>query len=144
LPIISDSEIWIAEETTSDEISKWYVNYPQRFWFYDGLLNADGGDFLINNQNVLIAKVSNVNSDNDFEISYKDKENTILNTYFTLIRTNDKNFTEIELYLDASDFEKMKGNYLIRFNGDLYIVSSVENYSILGLDKTKLNLIRYT
>jgi hypothetical protein len=48
----------------------------------------------------------------------------------------------VELFLDASDYEKMKGDYMIQFNGDLYIVSSVENFSVLGTDKTKLNLIR--
>ncbi|KAA6347875.1 hypothetical protein EZS27_004655 [termite gut metagenome] len=141
LPIISDKDVWINPSTTGEEMAKWFLNYSQRFFFWDGLLNTDGGNFNINNVNVFLAKVSNTSPDN-FELSYHDEDNTILNVYFTIIRTNDKHFTEIELFLDSSDYEKMKGDYMIQLNGDLYIVSSVENFSVLGTDKTKLNLIR--
>ncbi|KAA6309823.1 hypothetical protein EZS27_038760 [termite gut metagenome] len=143
LPVISKTEVWTVDNLpTPENMKKWYIDYPQRFFFYKDIVDLgmyyDRNDFKI----ATVTNSKTVNNEK-FILDYDEtSSDSIYSRYFVLIRNNDKNYTEIELFLDASDYEKMKGDYLIEFNYDLYIVASVENYSVLGLDKTKLNLIR--
>lgn len=90
-----------------------------------------------------IADVSNTfNQDKILNLDYKNKSNSILTTYFTVVASNDTNYTEIECYLTPDEYDRLDGSNLVKWNGDLYYISSIEGYDITEKNKTKLKLIR--
>lgn len=143
LPIISKSEVWAADMTYSEGVQKLYTSLSQRFWYYKGLLNDVAGDIAIGGKQLKLADVSNTfNKDKILDLDYKSKSNSILTTYFTVIVSNDTNYTEIECYLTPDEYDRLDGSSLVKWNGDLYYISSVDGYDITEKNRTKLKLIR--
>lgn len=143
MPIISNYEIWQDSMNYSEGVQKLYTSYAQRFWYYKGLLNDVAGNISIGGKNLKLADVSNTfNKDKILMLDYKNKGNTILTTYFTVIASNDTNYTEIECYLTPDEYDRLDGSSLVKWNGDLYYISSIEGYDITEKNKTKLKLIR--
>lgn len=147
LPIISNYEVWQDDMTYKEGVSKIYTSYNQRFWYYSGYYYID---LFLYNDNVsshyrglTIADVSNTfNQDKILNLDYKNKSNSILTTYFTVVASNDTNYTEIECYLTPDEYDRLDGSNLVKWNGDLYYISSIEGYDITEKNKTKLKLIR--
>lgn len=144
LPIISNNEVWTDEMPYSEGLSKWYTSYSQRFFYYNGTLNEKVGDIILGgNKYITVADVSNTyDKDKILILDYENKQNSILTTYFTVISNNDSNYTEIECYLTADEYEKLNGNSMVKFNGDLYYISSLSGYDPTMANPTKLKLIR--
>lgn len=143
LPIISNYEIWENSMNYSEGVQKLYTSYAQRFWYYSGILNDKAGNISIGGKDLKLADVSNTfNKDKILILNYSNKGNTILRTYFTVIASNDTNYTEIECYLTPDEYDRLDGSSLIKWNGDLYYISSIEGYDITEKNKTKLKLIR--
>ena len=143
LPIISNYEIWEDSMNYSEGVQKLYTSYAQRFWYYKGLLNDVAGNISIGGKDLKLADVSNTfNKDKILILDYKNKGNTILTTYFTVIASNDTNYTEIECYLTPDEYDRLDGSSLVKWNGDLYYISSIEGYDITEKNKAKLKLIR--
>lgn len=143
LPIISNSEVWADDVQYSEGLSKWYVDYAQRFWYYKGTLEEGLEPIQIGRNSIVVANVSNTFSqDKILNLDYKNKSNSILSTYFTVVASNDTNYTEIECYLTPDEYDRLDGSNLVKWNGDLYYISSIEGYDITEKNKTKLKLIR--
>lgn len=143
LPIISNNEVWVDDLPYSEGLSKWYVDYAQRFWYYKGTLEEGLEPFKIGENKIKVANVSNTfNQDKILNLDYKNKSNSILTTYFTVVASNDTNYTEIECYLTPDEYDRLDGSSLVKWNGDLYYISSIEGYDITDKNKTKLKLIR--
>lgn len=143
LPIISNNEVWVDTMQYGEGISKWYIDYAQRFWFYKGVIQEGLQPFKIGKNTIKIADVSNTyDKDNILILDYENKDYSILTSYFTVISNNDSNYTEIESYLTADEYEKLNGNSLIKYNGDLYYLSSISGYDPTMNNPTKIRLIR--
>lgn len=143
LPIISNNEVWTDEIPYSEGLPKVYTSYSQRFFYYNNTLNEKVGNISLGNKSIVVADVSNTYDDDKILIlDYENKEFSILTTYFTIISNNDSNYTEIECYLTADEYEKLNGNSMVKFNGDLYYVSSLTGYDPTMANPTKLKLIR--
>ncbi|NDW09833.1 hypothetical protein [Dysgonomonas sp. 520] len=151
VPIISKHEVW--ENPTPDDYSemqkKWYTDLPLRFFYPDDVIGIDG-DYDFNSRIFKIgsqyANLMRVKNDYDITmkniLDYKNVEHSILNNYFTLITTNDTNYTTIETYLTAEEYELLDGRNLIKLNSDLYYVSEISGYDPLMKQKTQIKLIR--
>lgn len=153
LPVISNSEIWEPTADYKEMMSKVYTDYPQRFWYRKGTDVYDVGAVWDSikgvtvsddkKQTLKIPQLSNIyDGDSYLDLSYKNADNTILRTYFNVIETNDSNYTEVECFLSPEEYNQLDGYMLVKFNGDLYYIASVDSYDPLGLEKTKLKLIR--
>lgn len=153
IPVISNKEVW--KESTGDYremLKKVYTNYAQRFWYKDGdkvyNLGAIWNTGTIGTtedkaQELLIPQLTNSISDGSLlMLSYENKPNSILQTYFNVIATNESNYTDIECYLSPEEYEGLDGSKLVKLNNDLYYIAAIEGYDPLGKNKTKLKLIR--
>lgn len=161
LPVISNKEVWDnqSHNDTSNYAEmqkKMYSNYSQRFWFRStnkamyslGKLWSKYYDSLYKDktqEEVNVPVLSNTyTGDVSLVLNYKDEPNSILRNFFHLIATNDSNYTEVECYLSPDEYERLDGNALVKYNGDLYHVASVDAYDPTFRNKTKLKLIRRT
>lgn len=149
IPIISKREVW--EEPSSEDYiemqKKWYTNLPIRFFYPDSFIGASTNNryyvFQLGSNDVDLLKVSNEYNKTTVSIlDYENKEHSILNNYFTIITTNDTNYTTIETYLTPEEYELLDGRNLIKLNSDLYYVSSVDGYDPLMKNPCKIKLIR--
>ncbi|GAB6011727.1 hypothetical protein [Viscerimonas tarda] len=153
-PIITNKEIWDTEKNDYAEMmKKSYTNYSQRFWYRTGNQSCIGalwdnlGDACVteDRKNALYLPILANTFDDGHEklqLSYKNQPDTLLQSFFNIIATNDSNYTEVECYLLPEEYERMDGSTLIRFNDDLYYVASVDGYDPLNRNKAKLRLIR--
>lgn len=145
LPVISKAEVWTTEMSYSEAMKKRYTNLPQRFWYYDGLLNDLGINLYFgksdNNKILQLAKVSN-SLQNISILSYKNENNTILDNYFTLLIDANSHYTVLECYLLPEQYEAIGNGAKVRFNGDLYYVADIDGYDPLNQNKCTIKLIR--
>lgn len=146
LPVITNKEIWVGDSLKYAEMmKKLYTNYRQRFWYKsekpDNVGVVWGGTD--NPTELILPRLSySLNGDEIFTLNYYNNSNSILTTYFSIIATDDSNYTYVECYLSSDEYEQLDGNKLVKLNGDLYYVAAVEGYDPMGRNKTKLKLIR--
>jgi len=141
LPIISKNDAWLLTESYPTAMENRYTSQAYRFFYFDGLLNDIGGQFDFNGAALKLAKVSN-SLNGLMELSYEDKNDTILGKYFSILVDASSHYTEVECYITAEDYTKLDGSVYIRFNGDLYYIAEISGYDPSQKNKTKLKLIR--
>lgn len=149
IPIISKREVWDVDSSAdySEMQKKWYVNLPIRFFYPDNLLGIEAGYsnsiFRLGSNPVKLLRVKGeYNNTNIMILNYENKEHSILNNYFTIITTNDSNYTIIETYLTPDEYDMLDGRNMVKLNSDLYYVSSVDGYDPLMKTTSKIKLIR--
>jgi len=139
IPVISDHEIWEGKPDYNEMKEKKFFDKPQRFWYRSGTLDT----LMSNDKNVTLALVDNEYKSNKAKIilNYKDKPDTITKNYFLLLADNDNNYTQVDCFLSAEEYYNLH-KALVRLNGDLYHIASVDGYDPLGKNKCTLKLIR--
>ncbi|WP_062182965.1 hypothetical protein [Dysgonomonas macrotermitis] len=153
VPLISNHEIWLGDPSDYKEmVSKVYTNYAQRFWYINQEGIYDLGPIWktettpLNDDkalNLYIPQLTDtLSEESTLTLNYKNQKNSILHTYFNVLATNDSNYTEIECYLTPDEYERLDGTALVKLNNDLYYIASIEGYDPIGINKTKLKLIR--
>ena len=147
LPVISHKEIWATDDGKDDKemMKKLYTNYSQRFWYKNDTPDNVGIVWENTDKKIelMLPQLENtLNKQDVLNLDYYDNPNSILNTYFSIIATDDSNYTYVECYLNPDEYEQMDGTKLVKLNGDLYYVAAVEGYDPTGRNKTKLKLIR--
>ncbi len=134
-------------------VSKQYFDKAQRFWFKTGTQRFPLGMKTVNSEEefpdtgeLLPRKYADIALvDNRFDrsgnliLSYENKPDTLLKNYFFLL-DNTSHYTEIECYLKPEEYERINRS-LVKFNGDLYNVASVDGYDPLCRKPAKLLLI---
>lgn len=152
-PIITEYKIWDSGTLNYSEMQqKLYTHYGQRFWYKTGEtynlgrlwkkkgLDNSEPDKELDLQVPVLSDVYNGNP--SLCLNYKDEANSIMNAYFSIVASNDSNYTEIECYLSPDEYDRMDGNMLVKFNDDLYYIATVEGYDPLNINKAKIRLIR--
>lgn len=153
VPVITDHEIWDGKSDYKEMASKLYFDKAQRFWFKTGThrfpfgmktINTDveslDEDELLPRKYADIAVVDNkLGEPGELILSYENEPNTLLKKYFFLL-DNNSHYTEIECYLTPEEYEKINLS-LVKFNGDLYNVASVDGYDPMCRKPAKLLLI---
>ncbi|PXV69197.1 hypothetical protein CLV62_101466 [Dysgonomonas alginatilytica] len=147
LPVITNKQIWELNEPKDygEMMKKLYTDYAQRFWYkaekpYNVGIVWSNTDKHIE---LLLPHLSNsLNKQDTLTLDYYNNPSSILTIYFSIIATDDSNYTYIECYLTPDEYEQMDGSKLVKLNGDLYYVAAVEGYDPMGRNKTKLKLIR--
>jgi hypothetical protein len=82
------------------------------------------------------------NGNKILHLNYKNQPDTLLRSFFSIVATNESHYTEIECFLSPEEYEQLDGSTTVQFNGDLYYVAAIEGYDPLGMNKTKLKLIK--
>lgn len=141
VPVITKKEAWDINRPYGEAMAARYLDQPYRFWYYDGTLNELGVPFDFNGVPMTLAKVSNALTPVS-ELSYKNKRNTLLDNYFTLLIDASSHYTELDMYLSPEEYKQLNGSILGRYNSDLYYIAEIQGYDPTNRNKTKIKLIR--
>lgn len=142
LPVIELSQ-YMADGYGYDEAMK-HDGYSlsQRFWFRQK--PSTDGVYLHDNLHEFVKFSIPTNHLDDFNLSYKDSEKSILTEYFTCNPMLDSNYVNVEVYMSPSEYKDIKNGSFVHFDSDLYVVSEMEGYDPSGIDKASLKLIKKT
>ena len=142
LPVIELSQ-YMADGYGYDEAMK-HDGYSlsQRFWFRQK--PSTDGVYLHDNLHEFVKFSIPTNHLDDFNLSYKDSEASILTEYFTCNPMLDSNYVNVDVYMSPSEYKDIKNGSFVHFDSDLYVVSEMEGYDPSGIDKASLKLIKKT
>ena len=142
LPVIELSQ-YMADGYGYDEAMK-HDGYSlsQRFWFRQK--PSTDGVYLHDNLHEFVKFSIPTNHLDDFNLSYKDSETSILTEYFTCNPMLDSNYVNVDVYMSPSEYKDIKNGSFVHFDSDLYVVSEMEGYDPSGIDKVSLKLIKKT
>ena len=142
LPVIELSQ-YMADGYGYDEAMK-HDGYSlsQRFWFRQQ--PSTDGVYLHDNLHEFVKFSIPTNHLDDFNLSYKDSEKSILTEYFTCNPMLDSNYVNVDVYMSPSEYKDLKNGAFVHFDSDLYVISEMEGYDPSGIDKTSLKLIKKT
>lgn len=142
LPVIELSQ-YMADGYGYDEAMK-HDGYSlsQRFWFRQQ--PSTDGVYLHDNLHEFVKFSIPTNHLDDFNLSYKDSEKSILTEYFTCNPMLDSNYVNVDVYMSPSEYKDIKNGSFVHFDSDLYVVSEMEGYDPSGIDKVSLKLIKKT
>lgn len=142
LPVIELSQ-YMADGYGYDEAMK-HDGYSlsQRFWFRQK--PSTDGVYLHDNLHEFVKFSIPTNHLDDFNLSYKDSEKSILTEYFTCNPMLDSNYVNVDVYMSPSEYKDIKNGSFVHFDSDLYVVSEMEGYDPSGIDKASIKLIKKT
>lgn len=142
LPVIELSQ-YMADGYGYDEAMK-HDGYSlsQRFWFRQK--PSTDGVYLHDNLHEFVNFSIPTNHLDDFNLSYKDSETSILTEYFTCNPMLDSNYVNVDVYISPSEYKDIKNGAFVHFDSDLYVISEMEGYDPSGIDKASLKLIKKT
>lgn len=142
LPVIELSQ-YMADGYGYDEAMK-HDGYSlsQRFWFRQK--PSTDGVYLHDNLHEFVKFSIPTNHLDDFNLSYKDSETSILTEYFTCNPMLDSNYVNVDVYMSPSEYKDIKNGSFVHFDSDLYVVSEMEGYDPSGIDKASIKLIKKT
>ena len=140
LPIISEKEPWEASLSDYEEMQeKYQKDRSQRFWYKKG--ETFQASFNKSERFEIALVQNNIEGTKPMNLDYKNEPGSILRNYFTLLTDVGNSYTIVECFLRPDEYVNI-GESLVRFNGDLYSVASVDGYDPLCKKKATLKLIR--
>ena len=147
IPVISKDE-YLIDEYKYDEAAK-YDGYSlkQRMWFRQPV-RSDTYFWSASTPREQIFAAIPVNhvlftKNYDFNLSYKLDEKSILTEYFDvtgLSASNDE--LEIEVYLNAEEYQRLKQGSLVYLNDDLFRLCRIVGFDPSNNNKTKLTILK--
>lgn len=146
IPVIEKSE-YMAEGYGYDEaMAHDGYSFTQRFWYREQPSNEYVylSSILSNGNRETIDLVYPTNSWLNFNLSYKDTEESIASEYFNIYPMLASNYVIVETYLTPPEYKLIKNGALVRMDSDLYYTSEISGYDASGRNPTKLKLIKKT
>ena len=137
LPIISKDEWMIDNYKMEESMQNDGKSLRQRWWFRNP---ADTSKWLIDNvynRQIYLAIPTNTNS-NGFELSYKNKENTLLTRYFNILAMSESNLISVEAYITPEEYMRLKNGAPIKVDNDIYITCEIKGYDPSGNNTTEI------
>ena len=91
-----------------------------------------------------ISIYTTANKYNEVNLSYKDTERSLLTEFFNISAYLSSNYVTIEVYLNPTEYNRLKNGALCRFDKDLYEVVEIGGYDPSGKEPTELKLMKKT
>lgn len=138
IPVISKFSYMIEEYSYEDSMQFDGKSLPMRYWF-----RGSDTNLIVNVNGKYPVKLYTVWYDQEgFTLSYKDKENTLLSNYFNINPNLSNNYVSIKCYLNPYEYQLLKNGANVIFDSDVYIVSEIQGYDVMGINQTELLLIK--
>lgn len=130
LSVIGNNDLYIDDlHDYNDAMSKDAYSDTQRFWYVNNRSNlllplASYGD-----EYVYITNTSN--NYEDFYLSYKDTEKSLLTEYFngSFINSSSNEVKLKDVIINPEEYKMLKGGCAVKFDKDLYLCEKADNYS---------------
>ena len=75
-------------------------------------------------------------------LSYKDTERSILTNFFNINAYLASNYVEVDVYLTADEYNRIKNGALVHFDSDLYIPVEIQAFDPSGSNPSTLKLMK--
>lgn len=145
LPVISKYEYMIDGYDYEESAKHDGYGLAQRFWFKPKATNQWVWTRTYPPEQVWIYEPTNLYTnyrDVYFYLSYKDTEDSILTNFFNINAYLASNYVEIEVYLSAEEYNRIKNGSLVHFDSDLYLPVEISGYDPSGYNPTTLKLMK--
>ena len=108
-----------------------------RYWFRNPPTRTS---VLVNKVPIYITTTTN--ELNGSELSYKNKDGSLLRRFFNLHPNLSSNYVKIKCYLTAKEYQQLKMGANVIYNSDTYIVSEIGGFDAMGINTCELTLIK--
>ena len=145
IPVISKYTYMIDGYNYEESMKHDGKGLAQRFWFRPKPTNAYVWTRTYPVEVVNVYQPTNIWSNGGdlvLNLSYKTTEKSLLNEYFNISAYLASNYVDIEVYLNAMEYNRLKNGALVHFDSDLYEVVSIDGYDPTGFNKTKLRIMK--
>ena len=130
--VIGNDEQYIDDRhDANDSMSKDSYSATQRFWYVKQPTNITLPLASYGNESVYITTTQN--NYQDFYLSYKNTEKSLLTEYFngSFVDSSSNEVHLKDVLLSPDEYKQLKGGSMVKFDKDAYLVEKVENYSYL-------------
>lgn len=145
LPCISKYEYMNEGYDYEESMKHDGYGLSQRFWIKPNATNQWVWTRTYPKEQVWIYEPTNLYTnyrDVYFYLSYKDTEDSILTNFFNINAYLASNYVEIEVYLSADEYNRIKNGSLVHFDSDLYLPVEISGYDPSGYNPTTLKLMK--
>ena len=149
IPCISKYSYMIDGYDYAESMKHDGYGQPQRFWFKGAQASWATNQYVWTRtypvERVWLYTPSNMDTNNRdlyFNLSYKSTENSLLTEFFNINAYLASNYVELDVYLSADEYNRIKSGSLVHFDSDLYIPVEVSGYDPSGINPTTLKLMK--
>ena len=137
IPVISKYSYMIDGCSYQESMKVDGKGLPMRYWFRNQPTKTS---VLVNKVPIYITTTTN--KLNGIELSYKNKDGSLLRRFFNLHPNLSSNYVKIKCYLTAKEYQQLKIGANVIYNSDTYIVSEIGGFDAMGINTCELTLIK--
>ena len=137
IPVISKYSYMIDGYSYQESMKVDGKGLPMRYWFRNPPTRTS---VLVNKVPIYITTTTN--ELNGSELSYKNKDGSLLRRFFNLHPNLSSNYVKIKCYLTAKEYQQLKIGANVIYNSDTYIVSEIGGFDAMGINTCELTLIK--
>ena len=137
IPVISKYSYMIDGYSYQESMKVDGKGLPMRYWFRNPPTRIS---VLVNKVPIYITTTTN--ELNGIELSYKNKDGSLLRRFFNLHPNLSSNYVKIKCYLTAKEYQQLKMGANVIYNSDTYIVSEIGGFDAMGINTCELTLIK--
>ena len=137
IPVISKYSYMIDGYSYQESMKVDGKGLPMRYWFRNPPTRTS---VLVNKVPIYITTTTN--ELNGSELSYKNKDGSLLRRFFNLHPNLSSNYVKIKCYLTAKEYQQLKMGANVIYNSDTYIVSEIGGFDAMGINTCELTLIK--
>ena len=137
IPVISKYSYMIDGYSYQESMKVDGKGLPMRYWFRNPPTRTS---VLVNKVPIYITTTTN--ELNGIELSYKNKDGSLLRRFFNLHPNLSSNYVKIKCYLTAKEYQQLKMGANVIYNSDTYIVSEIGGFDAMGINTCELTLIK--
>ena len=137
IPVISKYSYMIDGYSYQESMKVDGKGLPMRYWFRNPPTRTS---VLVNKVPIYITTTTN--ELDGIELSYKNKDGSLLRRFFNLHPNLSSNYVKIKCYLTAKEYQQLKIGANVIYNSDTYIVSEIGGFDAMGINTCELTLIK--
>ena len=137
IPVISKYSYMIDGYSYQESMKVDGKGLPMRYWFRNPPTRTS---VLVNKVPIYITTTTNELDGS--ELSYKNKDGSLLRRFFNLHPNLSSNYVKIKCYLTAKEYQQLKIGANVIYNSDTYIVSEIGGFDAMGINTCELTLIK--
>ena len=141
MPVISKFQYMVDGYDYEESRKHDGYGLAQRLWFKPHKVEQQI-DLPLKNMNETVTVYVPTNYKNNFNLSYKNSEKSILLDYFDIKAYLSSNYIKVEAYITALEYNRLKNGALVNVDSDLYEVVKIDGYDCSGFNPTTLTLLK--
>lgn len=142
MPCISKYSYMIDGYSYQESMKHDGYGLTQRFWFRPKATNCYVWTETYPRQSVNIYVPRNLSDDENLNLSYKTSEKSLLSRFFNISSYLASNYVIVDVYLNPSEYNRIKNGCLVHFDSDLYIPVEIDGYDVSGYNPTTLKMMK--